>query len=706
MKKNLNLCGGLSSVVAAGVALSLVAPVGVGNVQAAPVITEKDVKDATEISSGIKANVTIPGAGTRVKGYAKFTVPSSGWVNLSFDYTELVCYNVYIYDSDFNYLTDMVIKSNSQTDRKGSASFEKVIMREGTYYLYFLAGDGNSGNWKNGSCFGANIDISYSFENVDYMSELDINDNDSIDKAVEIPFDSNNTASVSGLSEWYTFNTFDKDDYYKVTVTSGGSYDLKATASKGITVSLYDASAKKLNSYGGVIKKSVNETVSLSKGVYYIDLASGTNSNTYDFSLSLKTAETGTGSTEGGSGTGTGTGTGESGSGTGTGTGTGSGESGSGSGTGTGESGSGSGTGTVTGESGSGTGTGTGESGSGTGTGSGESGSGSGTGTGSGTTGENKGSASTDDNKTGGAGTTGSNVTNPDTSSKTNTTDSSSAKNNTDSNVSGVTEKPTNNNTSGSNTSSSNATSSNTSGGNTSSSNTSKNNVSSNGTSSNNTSDSSASGNKTNNNVSSNTTSKNSESSNTTSKNNTVNSDATTNNTANNNVATNNDSNNNTSTSSSKDTTPAAIPQTEKYSSEWVNGKWYNADGSQTYEPILEWKSDSTGWWVEDSNGWYPTSSWQKIDGYWYYFKSNGYMAAGEYYDGYWFNSDGTWDDTYLLSWKSNSTGWWVEDISGWWPSSSWLKINDSWYYFDGSGYMVTDQYVDGYWLGSDGACW
>ena len=35
---------------------------------------------------------------------------------------------------------------------------------------------------------------------------------------------------------------------------------------------------------------------------------------------------------------------------------------------------------------------------------------------------------------------------------------------------------------------------------------------------------------------------------------------------------------------------------------------------------------------------------------------------------------------------NSNSTGWWVEDISGWWPSNAWLKI-------------------DGYWIDADGVC-
>ncbi|MBO5610417.1 MAG: carbohydrate-binding domain-containing protein [Eubacterium sp.] len=160
----------------------------------------------------------------------------------------------------------------------------------------------------------------------------------------------------------------------------------------------------------------------------------------------------------------------------------------------------------------------------------------------------------------------------------------------------------------------------------------------------------------------------------------------------------NNNTNNNTTIKKPAVTTP-------KYSNEWVDGKWYDEFGNCTYDGILSWKSNASGWWVEDSVGWYPTDSWQKIDGAWYYFKPDGYMASEEYYKGYWLNSDGTMDDKYFLTWKSNASGWWVEDVSGWWPSNSWLKIDGYWYYFDGSGYMVTNQYVGGYWIGSDGIC-
>ena len=80
-------------------------------------------------------------------------------------------------------------------------------------------------------------------------------------------------------------------------------------------------------------------------------------------------------------------------------------------------------------------------------------------------------------------------------------------------------------------------------------------------------------------------------------------------------------------------------------------------------------------------------------------------MASNEYVDGYWLNSDGTCSNDYYLTWKCNSSGWWVEDVSGWWPSNKWLKVDNCWYYFDSSGYMVTNQYIDGYWIGSDGVC-
>ena len=145
---------------------------------------------------------------------------------------------------------------------------------------------------------------------------------------------------------------------------------------------------------------------------------------------------------------------------------------------------------------------------------------------------------------------------------------------------------------------------------------------------------------------------------------------------------------NNTSNSGSKSTTPQK--STKKYSNEWVDGKWYNADGSQTYKGTMKWKNNSKGWWIEDSAGWYPKSQWQKIDGKWYYFCSDGYMDYSEYRDGCWLGSDGAWIESYSGGkWSLDGTGWWYSDSSGWYPSNQWLWIDGTNYHFNAKGYCT-----------------
>ena len=154
-----------------------------------------------------------------------------------------------------------------------------------------------------------------------------------------------------------------------------------------------------------------------------------------------------------------------------------------------------------------------------------------------------------------------------------------------------------------------------------------------------------------------------------------------------------------------KDSDQGGKQDSKKYSSEWVNGKWYNADGTQTYKAVLSWKQNATGWWVEDTSGWYAKNEWQKIDGKWYFFTADGYMDYSEYRDGCWLGADGTWDEAYSGGhWASDSTGWWYTDASGWYPQNQWVWIDGSCYYFGEDGYMLTNQYVDGCWVGADGA--
>jgi glucan-binding YG repeat protein len=127
------------------------------------------------------------------------------------------------------------------------------------------------------------------------------------------------------------------------------------------------------------------------------------------------------------------------------------------------------------------------------------------------------------------------------------------------------------------------------------------------------------------------------------------------------------------------------------YSNEWVNGLWYNKDGTQTYKYKLSWKKNKKGWWVEDTNGWYPTSRWQKINGTWYYFRKDGYMAANEWYDGYWLSKNGAWTYKKKAVWKRYGTKW-MYRTSDWYAKGQRQKIDGTWYGFDLNGYLVSEK--------------
>ena len=149
------------------------------------------------------------------------------------------------------------------------------------------------------------------------------------------------------------------------------------------------------------------------------------------------------------------------------------------------------------------------------------------------------------------------------------------------------------------------------------------------------------------------------------------------------------------------DPKPTPVPE---YSNEWVDGKWYNEDGSQTYSYTGSWKCNDKGWWFEDTGKWYPYECWQRIDGKWYYFDADGYMAESEWIDGYWLSANGAWEYEGVGSWHVNSKGWWFEDTLGWYAHAQWQKINGKWYYFGEDGYMLTNCYVGDWWVNADGA--
>lgn len=82
------------------------------------------------------------------------------------------------------------------------------------------------------------------------------------------------------------------------------------------------------------------------------------------------------------------------------------------------------------------------------------------------------------------------------------------------------------------------------------------------------------------------------------------------------------------------------------------------------------WKKNDTGYWYVRSNGSYPKDQFEKIDGTWYYFDGSGYMLADK--------------------WKQRPDGtWYYFDNSGE-MATDWNKIDGKWYYFNRDGAMAT----------------
>lgn len=60
-----------------------------------------------------------------------------------------------------------------------------------------------------------------------------------------------------------------------------------------------------------------------------------------------------------------------------------------------------------------------------------------------------------------------------------------------------------------------------------------------------------------------------------------------------------------------------------------------------------KWIQNSKGWWYQYKDGSYPTSTWRKIDGKWYYFNENGYWIDNK-------NADGTIFGIDVSYWQGN----------------------------------------------------
>ena len=107
------------------------------------------------------------------------------------------------------------------------------------------------------------------------------------------------------------------------------------------------------------------------------------------------------------------------------------------------------------------------------------------------------------------------------------------------------------------------------------------------------------------------------------------------------------------------------------------------------------WKKDKKGWWYSYSDGTYAKNQWVQSGGKWYYFASNGYLETEGYRQGYWLGKDGAASTKNVGgTWKKSGKKWWFTDKTGWYPKKQWLMINGKYYYFGADGYLVTNRWI------------
>ena len=107
------------------------------------------------------------------------------------------------------------------------------------------------------------------------------------------------------------------------------------------------------------------------------------------------------------------------------------------------------------------------------------------------------------------------------------------------------------------------------------------------------------------------------------------------------------------------------------------------------------WKQNTTGYWYVKEDGSYPKEKFEKINDVWYYFDNSGYMLAEQWKK----HTDGNWywfDNSGHMAtgWKKIADKWYYFDAEGA-MATGWVKYKDTWYYLDGKdGNMVSNAFV------------
>lgn len=132
------------------------------------------------------------------------------------------------------------------------------------------------------------------------------------------------------------------------------------------------------------------------------------------------------------------------------------------------------------------------------------------------------------------------------------------------------------------------------------------------------------------------------------------------------------------------------------YLASWgISREQFKHDIENGLEIKKGWQKNNTGYWYVRSDGSYPKEQFEQIDGTWYYFDGSGYMLSDKWKK----RPDGTWyyfdkSGEMATGWKLISNKWYYFKDDGE-MVTGWVKYQDTWYYLDGKeGSMVSNAFV------------
>lgn len=132
------------------------------------------------------------------------------------------------------------------------------------------------------------------------------------------------------------------------------------------------------------------------------------------------------------------------------------------------------------------------------------------------------------------------------------------------------------------------------------------------------------------------------------------------------------------------------------YLASWgISREQFKHDIENGLEIKKGWQNNDNGYWYVREDGSYPKDQFEKIDGTWYYFDGSGYMLSDKWKK----RPDGTWyyfdkSGEMATGWKKISEKWYYFKEDGA-MVTGWVKYYDTWYYLDGKeGNMVSNIFV------------